>query len=159
VEPYQVLGEVTRRDFTTKHDYTHGGYIVTSPTLPKIPNHMRFISQGWEYRPPETNAITASGLGVSTGWHNDGGAMNAVMLWSNIYPTQIRLPNGLVITPKAGELILFDNRIVKHRVQPKYINLTVTGDVPKRHFLRAILSSKPDEDLINKWKKVLARES
>jgi hypothetical protein len=157
VEPYQILGKLSRKNIHP-HKGQYGEWYVTSPNLPNIPQILRYMPDGWEYRSPKDNANVGSGGGVSSDWHFDGGQQNAVMLWSNIYPTQFYIPGEGIVTPKNGEVVLFNNHIVKHRTNPEFIDLTMTGKRPNRHFLRGILNYQPDEELINKWKRVFAGE-
>lgn len=49
-------------------------------------------------------------------WHRDDEDLwPTIMVWSNIYPTEIKLPNDEIVRPSEFELALINNREAYHR--------------------------------------------
>lgn len=57
------------------------------------------------------------------GWHHDeqvyGG--DGILLWSNVDPTEIRLPDGQIVRPEPNEIVAFSNSKLTHRM-PKVLS-------------------------------------
>lgn len=69
----------------------------------------------WSPHSMATNVNTTDSRVVES-WHQDTcGVGSYVFVWSNIYPTQIRLPDGEVFEGEPCEVIGFSNDAMKHR--------------------------------------------
>lgn len=67
-------------------------------------------------------------------WHHDGGKFSGpkwMLMWTNIKPTEVKLPDGTEIKLKPNVLTLVDNTVCSHRAP--YLPPTTQG---KRWFLR-----------------------
>jgi hypothetical protein len=49
-----------------------------------------------------------------------------VLVWANLCPTELRLPDGTIVTPACYELVKFNNELVYHR-PPRQIGDNVVG--------------------------------
>jgi hypothetical protein len=58
----------------------------------------------------------ANTAGRSFDWHQDcGGVEKRFLLWSNVQPSDILLPDGMLMEVIDGAIIRIDNREVHHR--------------------------------------------
>lgn len=113
----------------------------------------------WEIRTPQAGhewqrRLSAQGDPGSGGFHRDGG-LSAIIVWSNIYPTEMRLPDGTITVPKPGSVVLINNMGVLHRTPPSYL-AQMSREIPKRWFMRHQLMSAIDDTTIEAWKGALA---
>lgn len=73
-----------------------------------------------------------------------------VMMWSNIYQTEFLLPTGDIFTPQPFELVMVDNKIVKHRTPT-----IPSEELTNRHFIAARFGITPNTRQLNKFRKAL----
>jgi hypothetical protein len=72
-----------------------------------------------ELRSPANHPEIVS-YGSSTKWHKDNFSADVGMVvWSNREQTEIRLPDGGVIKPEPGDILLIRNLSVEHRTPPE----------------------------------------
>lgn len=114
------------------------------------------VKNGWEHRPPGVN-INLAAAEFQNGWHRDNfGDTEGLLVWSNILPTEVRLPDGNVVSPEENDVVLIANHLVEHRISKGYIKSVHRGEGHGRHFLRASTNKYPSKKTIAAWKRTLA---
>ena len=109
----------------------------------------------WENRNPEQVADIASWYNSVNNWHQDNnGETPGLIVWSNIYPTEVLLPDGSIVSGEPNDVVLLNNSVVKHRTPIAY-QLTAHRRNVKRHFIRTGLDYLPSDDVIAEWKEAL----
>ena len=96
----------------------------------------------WSHRDRERNEqIALSELDRANEWHQDDfGTPMALILWSDDYPTEIKVyGTSEIIRPEPFEVIMIDNRLVHHRVPQDYRRAVYAGRARPRNLLRASL--------------------
>lgn len=91
-------------------------------------------------------------------WHIDGLGYGPhghrwIIIWSNSIPTEFLLPDcDDVVRPEPGDVILFNNREMKHRTPAAARGSTT------RKFWRITLSNRvtPDTETIERWRSEFA---
>lgn len=89
---------------------------------------------------------------VTQGWHRDDEELwPMVMVWANIYPTEIKLPTDEIIKPSEFELVMINNRETYH--QSPEVPLEKLSDrcfiaVRINHFI-------PTDDDLDRFRKAL----
>lgn len=112
-----------------------------------------------EWRDTPRNACIASRPSHpddSREWHRDGSGIYEcpwVIVWSDVYPTELKLPDDTVTRGKPGEFILFDNRKVLHRMPLDYVQAVNNGTAVPRRFIRAQLGKTPSVFEVERWRR------
>lgn len=134
-----------------------GAYQLPDSLLTRPKNHVRYnligpefpfhTPHGWELRTQNYDMTSAP-----LSWHQDcGGTESALIVWSNVNPTQVRLKKtGLILPTKPGVVYLIDNQACEHRAPPD------VDRTPDRYFLRTRFTPYwPDDEFIATWRKEL----
>lgn len=97
---------------------------------------------GVEARDPEAGIIAHKVSDVGKRWHRDGTGIyqEHVVIWSNILPTEVLLPNGSLLEAKDGDVILLENQAVMHRIPAEAV------DHPDRWFARAWVANLKEQE-------------
>lgn len=82
-------------------------------------------------------------------WHHDTPRWNAILMWANTHPTELRLSDGTVEIPEDNTVVLINNNVVEHR-RPNY------PEDAERYFGRIGFKDTPEQSEIIKWKKRLS---
>jgi hypothetical protein len=155
VDDIIVLGVRKVKDLEFVDDPHAGGYTIRSGMF-DAPHD--FHRERWHVRKPAHTATIATGGGISTKWHFDGNEKTShVILWTNIYPTQLRNKvTKKIYIPNNNEVVLFNNRNLEHRTDPKAIEAAHAGRLTNRWFARLILHETPSQEEIAQWQRILA---
>lgn len=92
----------------------------------------------------------------SEDWHQEGtydALIPSIMAWSNIHPTELKLPDESIVVAKPFELMMVDNQKVMHRTPSIPIE-----DLKNRQFITIrFWWFTPTQKQLSKFRKALAR--
>lgn len=90
------------------------------------------------------------------GWHQDGAGVAhttpALIMWANVYPTEVLLPSGLIVSGEPYDVVLIDNITTKHRVPRTYVDAVRRDTDPDRYFIRISVYERPSDEDIASWR-------
>ena len=114
----------------------------------------------WSYRDRiENERIAGSEWDRANEWHQDDfGSPMALILWSDDYPTEIKVyGTSEIIRPEPFEVVLIDNLLVHHRVPKDYKVAARAGHARPRNLLRtSVYWSGLTPQQIEDWRYSLA---
>lgn len=151
MEPFQILGNLYIPD-DAMHGYKEFG------------NKAKLLSDDnwhWDYRAPHDNVEAAESdvINSISGWHIDGSdSIAALILWANEYPTEIRLPDGTVVSGEPYDVVLINNLAVKHRVPKEFVRVVNNGEPTNRYWIRGYSNWMPTEWLVKRFRRELLGE-
>jgi len=131
--------------------------------IPNVDISLRYpLFEGphWGHRVPR-QVLSIANRGPSSAanhWHHDQPLDIGLILWSNMFPTEIRLSDGRIVTAKPFDVVLLDNANVHHRTPEYVVKLAQRGASINRYLIRGIYDGYPSDDVISEWKNQLARK-
>jgi hypothetical protein len=164
MNPYEVIGHATL-DSLIDPDWAKTVAKYGAPEYMKrmvVGRRDPVVDLKWDLRDDRTNRRGAGDRGdlTSNKWHRDCGANRvtahdcyALMLWADVYPTEIKVGARDIFTPPDGAVVLVDNVAAVHRRPLHYQQLVRNGIPTKpRHFGRIILPYVPSDEVIDQLK-------